>query len=319
MVKEIIYIYLDTILYHSLKIFTIGSYVLSREHDTIATRLAIILTKLNAGNRFSVEELVEEFGVTSRTIQRDLNERLSYLPIKKEGSSYYLEEYYLGKLNFDDIKQFAVLSGIKELYPTLQESFLKDILDTKANHAYLIKGHNYEDLSSRTEDFKLLETAILGSLQIKFIYSDKPRVINPYKLLNSKGIWYLVGVEESTLKTFSFTKIEQLSITNEKFEPEVNIAATIKEDDNIWFAQNQIEVVIKVDAEVSDYFIRRKILPNQTIVKELEEGGLLVSAKVAFDEEILRLVRYWIPHVKIISPEYLQENLEESLKKYLNL
>ena len=40
-----------------------------KTHDTIATRLALILSKLNAGERFTVESLCDEFGVTARTIQ----------------------------------------------------------------------------------------------------------------------------------------------------------------------------------------------------------------------------------------------------------
>lgn len=318
MLQEIIYKDLDTILLALFENLTIGSTCLNKEHDTIATRLAIILTKLNSGESFSIEELVEEFGVTARTLQRDLNDRLSYLPIKKKGNYYYLEEYYLGKLNFEDIKQFAVLSGIKELYPTLQESFLKDILDAKTHQAYLIKGHNYEDLSTKTDDFKLLESAILDKLQVKFIYSDKPRVVNPYKLLNSKGIWYLVGEEDTTLKTFGIAKITQLEATHSAFEQKEEILATIKNDDNIWFSQTHVEVLLSVDKEVAAYFARRKILPNQTIVEETNDH-LIVSTKVAFDEDILKIVRYWIPHVKIISPLHLQEKLEESLKKYLNL
>jgi predicted DNA-binding transcriptional regulator YafY len=42
-------------------------------YDTIATRLGIILNKLNSGERFSVDELAQEFNVSKRTIQRDIN------------------------------------------------------------------------------------------------------------------------------------------------------------------------------------------------------------------------------------------------------
>jgi len=290
-----------------------------KNHDKIATRLAQILNKLNSGERFSVEELVEEFSVTSRTIQRDLNERLSYLPLKKENNLYYLEEYYLGKLNFNDIKNFAALSGVRDLFPSLKEDFLKNILDATINQAYLIKGHNYEDVSSDTETFLRIEIAIVNHTIVEFVYNDKPRAVKPYKLVNTKGIWYLAGVEDDKLKTFSFKKMSKVVDTDLEFKIENEILESIKNSDNSWFSSEPIEVVIKVDVEVSAYFTRRKILPNQTIVKELAEGGLLVSAKVAFDEEILKLVRYWIPHVKIISPAYLQEKLEESLKKYLNL
>jgi predicted DNA-binding transcriptional regulator YafY len=54
-----------------------------KKHDTIATRLSLILTKLNNGEKLDVDELVKEFNVTKRTIQRDLNERLSTIPLKK--------------------------------------------------------------------------------------------------------------------------------------------------------------------------------------------------------------------------------------------
>jgi len=288
-----------------------------KNHDKLATRLALILKKINAGERFSVDDLVEEFGVQKRTIQRDLNERLSYLPLKKEKGLYFLEEYYLGKLNFKDIQNFAVLSGIRELYPTLQEDFLKNMLDDTVSKAYLIKGHNYEDLSDKTEEFIIVENAILNCTQIEFTYSDKQRIIEPYKLVNSKGIWYLAGVDNEVLKTFSFKKIRDLKATDRKFKQNTNILETIINDENNWFSSKQIEVVLKVEAKVADYFTRRDILPNQTILKVLVDGSLLVLTKVAFDEEILKLVRYWIPNVNIISPSYLQGKLEDGLRGYL--
>ena len=77
---------------------------MTKSHDTIATRLALILTKLNNGERFTIEELSDEFNVNVRTIQRDLNERLSYIPIVKEQGYYFMDSYTLGKLNFEDIK-----------------------------------------------------------------------------------------------------------------------------------------------------------------------------------------------------------------------
>jgi predicted DNA-binding transcriptional regulator YafY len=288
-----------------------------KSHDKIATRLAQLLNKFNSGERLSVEELAEEFGVTKRTIQRDIKERMSYLPIKKENGLYFLEEYYLGKLNFADMQNFAALSGVRELFPSLQENFLKNILDTTVNQAYMVKGHNYEDLSNKTEEFMHLEVAIVTNLLVEFDYKDKHRTVKPYKMINSKGIWYLAGVEDETLKTFSLTKISKLTPTTVEFEVDVDVQETIKDDDNIWFSPKKIEVVLKVEKEVAGYFSRRNILPNQSIVKNLADGGLLVSTKVAFDEEILKLVRYWIPHVEIVSPDYLQDKLEDGLRKYL--
>jgi len=290
-----------------------------KNHDTIATRLSIILNKFNSGEKFSVDDLVDEFGVTKRTVQRDLNDRLSYLPIKKSGKYYSLEEYYLGKLNFDDIKNFAILSGIKELYPTLQDNFITDMLSNKINQAYVVKGHNYEDLSKKSNEFKILESSILDNKQVNFTYNDKKRIIEPYKLVNSKGIWYLVGIDKDVeiVKTFSFNKISNISATTINFTIDDEVVKAIKNDDNAWFTNNQIEVILEVDTSVADYFKRRKILPNQTIIEETPKK-LIVKTKVSCDEEILKIVRYWIPHVKIIEPIELQNKLETTLKEYLN-
>jgi predicted DNA-binding transcriptional regulator YafY len=136
-------------------------------------------------------------------------------------------------------------------------------------------------------------------------------------MINSKGIWYLAGIEDDTLKTFSLTKIKKLTPTTTEFKVDESVIDTIKDDDNIWYSPKKIEVVLKVEKEVTGYFSRRDILPNQIIVKNLADGGLLVSTKVAFDEEILKLVRYWIPHVEIVSPDYLQDKLEDGLREYL--
>jgi len=47
------------------------------DYDKILTRLSKILSKLYAGEALLVTELADEFNVSKRTIQRDLNDRLS--------------------------------------------------------------------------------------------------------------------------------------------------------------------------------------------------------------------------------------------------
>lgn len=53
------------------------------------------------------------------------------------------------------------------------------------------------------------------------------------------------------------------------------------------------------------------------IEKELEDGGLIVSTRVGHTNEVLPIVRYWIPHIRIISPEGLQDELERELRGYV--
>ena len=65
-----------------------------------------------------------------------------------------------------------------------------------------------------------------------------------------------------------------------------------------------------------DYFLRKDILPNMKILEQ-KENSFTISTKVSYDDEILKVVKYWIPYVKIISPLYLQEKFANILKNYL--
>jgi len=286
-----------------------------KEYDTLATRLSQMLIMFNDGKRLSVEDLSVEFGVSKRTVQRDFD-RLSYLPMKKANGYYTLEEYCLGKLSFKDIKQFATFSGIQELYPELSDALIVDTLNVRTSKTMEVHGHSYENLSDRVDDFNAMASAIITLEQIRFTYKDKIRVVHPYKLNNTNGIWYLVGVEEGVLKNFSFSSISSLFVTDEKFIQDDEIVKNLESHQGVWFTQNHIEVVLEVDASVSKYFLRRDLLPNQKTLDHSPDG-LVLSTQVAYDEEILKIVRYWIPHIKIISPSYLQEKLEKSLQNYL--
>lgn len=285
--------------------------------DKIATRLAQILTKLNNGERLTVKELEIEFNVGDRTIQRDLNERLSYIPIIKEKGYYYLPDYALGKLSFNDIKNFATLSGIKSLYPKLSHSFIVDILNAKINQAYLIKNQGFEDISYRYDWFEDVSNAILNTFQIEFSYNDKKRVVNPYKLINNNGIWYLLGDEDNKLKNYTFSKIKNLKlIENNQFTPTKDFIDKIEQNDTNWFSENLIEVVLEIDNSIKEYILRKDIFPNKKIIEQTDDIFVL-STNISYDEEILGIVKYWLPYIKIVSPIYLQDKLKNILKEYL--
>lgn len=289
---------------------------MKKSHDTISIRLASILTKLNDGESFTAQELSEEFNVNLRTIQRDLNERLSCLPLKKENGFYSLESYVLGKLSFKDIKNFAAISGTKSLYPSLTNEFITDILNSKINQVYLINGKGFENLESKTKEFELLSVAILKYQKLTFLYSEKIREVNPYKLVNNNDIWYLLGDEEGKLKTYSFSKIVSLNIKDTLFKPNTKLLSAIANNDSKWFSSESVEVTLEIDKSLSEYFLRRDILPNKTILEQRQDK-LIISTRVSYEEEILGIVKHGLPHIKILSPKSLQKKLENQLTTYL--
>jgi len=289
-----------------------------KKHDTIATRLSLILTKLNNAEKFTVEELAKEFNVTKRTIQRDLNERLIDIPIENKKGLYFLEAHYLGKVTFDDIKNLATLSGIDKMFPSFSKEFSQRILAEDVSKAYLIKTYNFEDIRNKLDEFKLLEKAILEVKIIELIYRNQQRSVYPYKLANVKGIWYLVALQDGVIKTFTFSKIRDLYITDSNFNLDLKILKSIEDEETIWFSNTKTEVKLKVDSSIAQFFKRRKVLAYQKIVEEYDDGSLLVSTQMTFEDEVLQLVRSMIPHIWIVSPKTLQDKLEKSLEIYLS-
>ena len=299
------------------------SHMASNTHDTLAFRLAQILVKLNQGEKLDPQSLAEEFGVNLRTIQRDLNCRFAYLPLIKSGGLYYLDRAFLGQLSTKDIERFAQLAGIRGLFPSLSDDFLRDIFDSRLQSALLVKGHHYEDISGKAELFRQLEGAIVNHKLISFDYqkADEKKhyaSLEPYKVINQKGIWYLACRDAGKLKTFSLTKLHRLDVLEQDFFPDPAVAQNLLSEDGVWISDEKREIVLKIAKDVAAYFKRRKLIANQVIEKELEDGGLIVSAKIGHPNQILPIVRYWIPHVRIISPEEVQVQMENDLQNYLS-
>ena len=291
-------------------------------HDTLVYRLAQMLVKLNQGEKLDPRSLADEFGVNLRTIQRDLNVRFAYLPLQKTDGRYHLDPIFLGQLSTKDIERFAGLAGVRGLFPSLSDDFLRDIFDSRVQGALLVKGHHYENLAGKEQLFRELEKAIVGRHQIAFDYAKPEGMksylsVSPYKLINNKGIWYLAALDSEKLKAFSFTKIQHLRTLDTTFSWDARIDTQLAEEDGIWLSEEKQEVVLKISKEVASYFKRRRLIANQVIEKELEDGGLIISAKVGHANQVLPIVRYWIPHIRIINPERLQEELEQELAGYL--
>ena len=295
---------------------------MTSDYDSIALRLPEILRRLNEGEKLKPSTLAQEFGVTLRTIQRDLKERFEFLELEKKDGCYSINRLRLGSLSMADVQRFASLAGLQGLHPKLSTEFLRDILDSRIQNALLVRGHNYEELDGKEPLFNQLKHAIEQTCTIGFEYRkpDGPKMVEgaqPYRLVNQDGIWYLAAMDAGQLKSYAFSKIDRLLVSPHTFTPDPAVVNKLNEEDSIWLNLHKTEVVLKVAQPAAGYFQRRKLISGQKIEKTLEDGGLIVSGTIAHPNQILPIVRYWIPSVHVISPEGLQAELEGQLRAYL--
>jgi predicted DNA-binding transcriptional regulator YafY len=290
----------------------------------LARRLTAILVALNEGRELDPGALATEFGVSRRTIQRDLCQRFQCLNLERTDTGHYrLPQPHLGTFSFQDMEHFAALSGVRQLYPHLSRDFVRTLLDRPIDSALTVQGPSAEGLdSAQSRTFRQIEDAIRLQRCIGFSYSkpegDKHYAhIAPYRLINHGGIWYMAALDGDCIKAFTFTKIDRLLVSDEAFERVARIEQLLKDEDSIWLNTHKTEVVLKVSAQVAGYFRRSRLIGAQKIEKELEDGGLIISGRIAHSNQILPTVRYWIPNIWIISPEHLQTEVEQQMRDYL--
>lgn len=295
--------------------------MVKKEHDKIAIRLAAILQKLNQGEVIYEKQLAEEFGVSLRTAQRDMKDRLVFLPLQPHKGGYRLDATFLGKFNLEDINRFASFASVRDLFGKIDQDFFQKYL----NGSISIRAYSAERIDDKKEAFELVNQAIQQSRLLEFFYKKTTQIDNysksyevqPYKLLNQSGVWYLIALHDDKIKTFSFTRLSLLKMLNEPFKPDPQIVEKIEKSQSIYFEELIDEVLLKIDAKVAVYFTRRQILPNQEVLQELSDGTLLLLCRKVHEQEILPFVQHWIPHIDIISPDILKQHLATTLQHYL--
>ena len=294
----------------------------SERSEKLADRLATMLVMLDNGESLNLKELAIKFEVSERTLARDISRLKSAkldlgLVSDLEGEQKYRTTNKVFKLK--DIQKFAKISGAYGVYPELKPSFLKKLLADDQQGVYEAKGYAYEDASKLEKLLAMLSEAIEKNQQIGFLYNAEPRVVEPYRLIHHHGSWYLAAVRKGKLLTYRVSRITRSYQQHElsTFKPNPDILKQLEDEDSIWFGREKSEVILKVHADVVLHFMQRQLFPEQELVKTLEDGGILVSSKISHAMQLLPLIRYWIPHVEIISPEHLQNELEVGLKGYL--
>ena len=294
----------------------------SERSEKLADRLATMLVMLDNGESLNLKELAIKFEVSERTLARDISRLKSAksdlgLVSDLEGEQKYRTTNKVFKLK--DIQKFAKISGAYGVYPELKPSFLKKLLADDQQSVYEAKGHAHENAKTLSKLLSMLSEAIEKCQTIQFLYNGQLREVEPYRLIHHHGSWYLAAVRKGKLLTYRVSRITRSYQQHElsTFKPNPDILKQLEDEDSIWFGREKSEVILKVHADVVLHFMQRQLFPEQELVKTLEDGGILVSSKISHAMQLLPLVRYWIPHVEIISPKHLQDELESGLKGYL--
>lgn len=286
--------------------------------EKLAQRLSHILARLHQGDAVDKHQLAQDFQVDVRTIERDLGERLCGIVERSADGQWQLTHTARSSIPAKHLHGYARMSGTEHLFPDNSLRYLLEQLHTpEQQRTTHVQAIAHEDLRPRTQEFVQLQTAVEKKHPCSFSYKRKQRNVQPYKLIHKNGVWYLAAEEGAKLKNFSVALIEGLHVDESShFFPKRAHQDYIDAKDDVWFTEQTTEVLLRVAPEIAHYFARRQLLPQQQHRQD-RDGSLLVTTQINHINQLLPVVRYWLPHVRIVQPKAWEEELVRELQQTL--
>ena len=302
-------------------------------------RVIEILKDLNSGKLLCIENLLYKYATSTRSIRRDfelIKEIFGNILISPQKGCYQtisktLLEDTLNSTELYMLKNILKISDKSHLSITkdIDDDVKKAILKDEKSSPYIFKNKPYEEIYAHKDKFKFLENAIKFRREIRFKYTNLDKemyfTLKPYKIIFLNENFYL-GSEFKTGKItlLRIAMISELEQTKKKFEHNIDIMeyfyfmqspwATYKEN----FKNHLKEVIVQIPKEQAKYFKLKKFLPSQKIISEDENGTITISYTVLSQNEVVSLIKQWIPYIKVVSPESLYGMTKSIAKKYID-
>jgi predicted DNA-binding transcriptional regulator YafY len=297
-----------------------------------------LLKELLQGKELKLEEFARKFDISKRTAQRymqDIKEVFEDNIIKQEQSYTFVSSLLIEKnlLAYDK----NALSKIVDLFCLIEFDLTKILDETNSslvkklqkNYAqcYSIKQNAFENFMQHKE-LEAIKKAIKHKRYANITYeSDKTYFFQEEKLLKIifyEGNFYVATLcsDESINNGFKFLRlgfIKEVKLLSKTFHKDIQAEFFTQEFQTLFTQYNTptYKVVVEVSKEVERFFKQKKFLKSQKTVQQ--NPFLQLEFEVTNDMEILPLVKKWLPHLKIISPQDTKMKLQEELEGYLNL
>ena len=273
-----------------------------------------LLQLLNERQSITTRTVADALQVHVRTAQRYLND-ISVLPCvvcDEERHSYSLSADYTineSLLNSQEITLIYVLLDYAAhvLGPdrAVIPAKIKQKLEN-ANEMYHIIQEEGMEIGSLRPVRLALESAIQERKTITISYEryNTDYTVEPYRIVHAAGFWYLIARHEGKLKKFLLDYIGKVTVTDQSFPaPPAELAAKLASAHTIWFDEGEpVKVSVEFDAEVAHFFRRKQFFPEQQIVEEKEDGGIVLTMETANEMDFFQLIARWMPYFRVVEP-----------------
>ena len=293
-------------------------------------RLFEIVYLLLEKNCITAKELSEHFGVSVRTIYRDIDIlSTANIPIYtnkgKGGGISLLENFVLDKSILSEEEQNQILFALQSLEKLNVNNEKKalekmSMLFNKGTKNWIeIDFLNWGTDSTQNEKFNKIKESIINSKVIEITYfnsygEENKRQIEPLQIWFKDKSWYIKAFcrLKQDYRIFKITRIRDVKVLDEHFKKELPIEKEKKQ--NFKVISLKLEISKEMAYRVYDEFEKENISKN-------ENGDFIITIDYPENEWVYGYILSFGEYAKILSPEYakdiVKKRLDKTIKNYL--
>lgn len=301
-----------------------------RINENMIKLLPILLKKLSNGESLSTKQLSEKYNIPHRTIHDNINKHLKKIypeniKFDKSTNSWYSNKNVLSEtlLKAEEIITMDILEEHSKSFGKDFNTFTKILFNRfKRRTSYeIFKKTNFEKISKKDDlNFALIKNAIKSQNRLKCTYKGKDRLINPIKIVMFDGYWYVLveDLKDNQLKTYYLKGIKNIELDGEKFEFKDNsIQDKLDGAINAHFKDKKpILVELEIYKEIAKYFHRKPLSQKQSLRPSEHPDYEIMSIYITDFMEIIPTIQQFLPFIKVLSPNELDEKIREHLNDY---
>ncbi|MBN4793151.1 helix-turn-helix transcriptional regulator [Enterobacter cloacae] len=190
----------------------------TKQHDRMASRLAIIISRLLMGEQLSVQALSAEFQISERTLRRDFRERLSCLELTYRQGSWSLARPHTGTYTSREILHFARATSLEQLFPAIDNKLIAVLTDSSTPSPYIVWLSPPGRKPTPFGGFWRITQAILDRTLLDLTAdTEQYRWFAPYRLVYFENSWYLVGEFWQQAHVLRLESITDVCLTKRQF------------------------------------------------------------------------------------------------------
>ena len=274
----------------------------------------------------TAKELAERFGVSTRTIYRDIDAlSLAGIPVYTEkgkgGGISLLPDFVLSKSILSEQEQSEILSalqGLSNVRTAETDQILRKLSTIFNKPVENWIDVDFSDWSYSTDFFGDFKTAILERRVVEFEYYNRQgeksrRRVEPIQLCFKHKAWYVAGfcLVKQDARFFKLSRVKNLTLSDEHFAIR-DFSALPSSDGEDLGLYEYVTLKLKISPEMA-YRVFDEFAED--MVERQPDDSFIVTVTWLDDEWTYGTLLSFGEHIEVLEPAHIRDAVKDKAKK----